>query len=147
MTALVIVDRELSPALELDVVGLPAPQGSKRHVGHGIMVETSRHVKAWRDSVATQVLDALPEGWQPLDGPLYLGAEFYLPRPKVRKKESHHVVAPDLDKLIRSTCDALTAAGVWRDDARVAEVHAVKLYTTEKRAHTGASLYVAQLPP
>ena len=30
------------------VLGLPAPQGSKRHVGEGRMVESSKRVKPWR---------------------------------------------------------------------------------------------------
>ena len=28
-----------------------APQGSKRHVGRGIMIESSKRVKPWRDAV------------------------------------------------------------------------------------------------
>ena len=28
-----------------------APQGSKKHVGNGIMVETSKRLKAWRNQV------------------------------------------------------------------------------------------------
>ena len=32
----------------LFVPGIPAPQGSKRHVGHGVMVESSARVKSWR---------------------------------------------------------------------------------------------------
>lgn len=34
------------------VFGLPAPQGSKRHVGEGRMVESSKRVKPWRRQVA-----------------------------------------------------------------------------------------------
>ena len=35
--------------------------------------------------------------------------------------------APDLDKLIRSTGDALTTSGLIRDDALICSVHASKL--------------------
>ena len=35
---------------------------------------------------------------------------------------------PDLDKLLRSTFDAITTAGVWRDDAQVVVVSASKSY-------------------
>ena len=30
--------------IEIKVIGLPAPQGSKRHVGHGVMIESSKKV-------------------------------------------------------------------------------------------------------
>jgi len=33
----------------LFVPGAPAPQGSKRHVGNGVMVEASKHRKLRRD--------------------------------------------------------------------------------------------------
>ncbi|WP_345784476.1 hypothetical protein [Stenotrophomonas chelatiphaga] len=33
---------------------------------------------------------------------------------------------PDLSKLVRSTEDALTDAGIWRDDARVIECTSAK---------------------
>lgn len=38
--------------VEFFVPGRPAPQGSKRHVGHGIMVESSRDLGPWRERVA-----------------------------------------------------------------------------------------------
>lgn len=31
--------------------GVPAPQGSKTHVGGGRLIESSRQVGAWRDAV------------------------------------------------------------------------------------------------
>ena len=39
------------------VFGLPAPQGSKRHVGEGRMVESSKRVKPWRRQVAAAYRD------------------------------------------------------------------------------------------
>jgi len=38
------------------------------------------------------------------------------------------VVRPDCDKLARGAIDALGEAGVWRDDAQVAELVATKAY-------------------
>jgi len=38
---------------------------------------------------------------------------------------------PDLSKLVRSTEDALTEAGIWKDDARVVECFASKRYPNE----------------
>lgn len=35
---------------------------------------------------------------------------------------------PDVDKALRATFDALTEAGIWRDDKLVAQVTASKVY-------------------
>jgi crossover junction endodeoxyribonuclease RusA len=50
------------------VRGLPAPQGSKRHVGGGRMVESSANVKPWRADVRAAAEDAM-NGHLPFDGP------------------------------------------------------------------------------
>ena len=41
----------------IPVIGIPAPQGSKRHVGHGIMIENSKRVKPWRQDVKEAALN------------------------------------------------------------------------------------------
>lgn len=122
------------PAITITVYGQPAPQGSKRHVGNGVMIESSKKVKPWRADVkaaATGAVDLLP-GWTPLDGPLSVSMVFTTLRPKghygtgrnagtVRASApSRPATIPDLSKLVRSTEDALTAL-VWADDARVVE--------------------------
>jgi Holliday junction resolvase RusA-like endonuclease len=118
--------------LQIVAYGRPAPQGSKRHVGRGVMVESSRALKPWRDDVkaaaeiAIQNLDqpggGIAPGY-PLDAPLIVRMVFTLPKPTSAPKRRRIWPSkiPDLSKLIRSTEDALTAAGVWRDDARVVE--------------------------
>jgi crossover junction endodeoxyribonuclease RusA len=123
------------PALTVVVHGTPAPQGSKRHVGHGVMIESSKNVKPWRDAVRSDaaVEYALSNPAGPLDGPLVADMVFSFTRPKshYRTGRNAHLLRgtaptrpvgpPDLSKLARSTEDALTDAGVWADDARVVE--------------------------
>ena len=41
----------------IPVRGVPAPQGSKRHIGHGIMIENSKKVKPWRQDVRAAAID------------------------------------------------------------------------------------------
>jgi crossover junction endodeoxyribonuclease RusA len=41
------------------VPGKPAPRGSKRHVGRGIMVDSSREVGPWRERVALAAHNAM----------------------------------------------------------------------------------------
>jgi Holliday junction resolvase RusA-like endonuclease len=107
--------------LRIAVRGLPAPQGSKRHVGNGVMIESSKKVKPWREAVKAAALDAIGDDWRPLDEPLVVSMVFTMPKPASapKRKRTWPMRTPDLSKLIRSTEDALTDAGVWRDDARV----------------------------
>ncbi|MDX2966623.1 RusA family crossover junction endodeoxyribonuclease [Streptomyces acidiscabies] len=121
-----------APGLSITVYGLPAPQGSKRHVGNGVMIESSKKVKPWRQDVKQAALDAIAglDGWTPLDGPLVASMVFTFARPKghYRTGRNAHLlrdsaparpsVTPDLSKILRSTEDALTGV-VWADDARV----------------------------
>ena len=116
------------------VYGQPAPQGSKRHVGHGVIIESSKAVKPWRTAVEQCVLLAAPFGTRPypilIRGPVELFVTFTFQRPKTAKKSVvHKTSTPDLSKLVRSTEDALTTAGVWEDDSRVVRCYAEKLYT------------------
>ena len=46
-------------ALTITVHGTPAPQGSKRHVGNGVMVESSKKVKPWRQDVKHAALEVI----------------------------------------------------------------------------------------
>ena len=50
-------------ALTVIVYGTPAPQGSKRHVGHGRMIEQSKRVKPWRNDVKAAAETAIVE-WE-----------------------------------------------------------------------------------
>jgi crossover junction endodeoxyribonuclease RusA len=114
--------------IAFDVIGTPAPQGSKRHVGRGVMIESSAKVKPWRESVKWAAVEAR-RGGAPLTGPLLLLLEFRLPRPKsAPKSRKHPDKKPDIDKLIRSTMDALTESGIWLDDAQVVRVVADKFF-------------------
>ncbi|MGH3190011.1 MAG: RusA family crossover junction endodeoxyribonuclease [Streptosporangiaceae bacterium] len=125
----------------INVHGQPAPQGSKRAfairkggipTGRVAVIESSHdRVKSWRQAVIDAALNLdRPHTW-PLDGPLRLGIVFALPRPKghfgtgknaSRIRDSAPAFPagmPDLSKLLRSTEDALTDAGIWRDDSQV----------------------------
>ena len=109
-------------------VGRPAPQGSKRHVGHGVMVESSKAVVPWREAVKSAGFGV----GRCLDGPLAVIMVFTLPRPKsARKADRAPWRTPDLSKLARATEDAITDAGLWADDARVTD------YTRLAKVWTG----------
>lgn len=108
------------------VPGRPAPQGSKRYLGNGINVESSKAVAPWRADIREHIL-ARHVG-PPLDDAVGVKLEFVMPRPASTPKRSTPaaVKRPDLDKLIRAVLDAIGSAGVWRDDSQVVCIHATK---------------------
>jgi len=130
------------PAFQLTVYGTPAPQGSKNRNAHGALYESSAAVKPWREAVKFAALDALHHdgAWAALDCPVWLTVQFTLRRSKShygtgrnagRLKPSappYPTGKPDLDKLVRSTQDALKDAGVLADDSVVATLSASKVY-------------------
>ena len=136
--------------IELVVYGPPAPQGSKRHVGNGVMVESSKAVKPWREAVKAAGVDAM-DGGEALDGPLVARMVFTMRKPASapKRRRTWPDRTPDVSKLVRSTEDALTEAGVWADDARVVEYSRVaKVFPGEdpEALHVpGARIVVAQL--
>lgn len=120
--------------IRIQVNGVPAPQGSKRHVGGGRMVESSKAVGPWREAVRaeTQRQCATPIAAGPVD----LTVVFWLPRPR-----GHYGVnglrpsapgkpdrRPDLDKLMRAVLDGIVAGGAIHDDAQIVILHAIKRY-------------------
>lgn len=123
------------------VHGVPTPQGSKRHVGKGVMVESGgEKLRTWREDVKHAALDAM-NGHPPFEGALEVRVTFYLPKPKTVKRDLPHV-RPDLDKTLRSLLDACTAAGVFVDDAQITDVWAAKRYA----ALPGAEVIVRYAP-
>lgn len=139
-------------ALVIVVNGEPAPQGSKRHVGNGRMIESSAKVAPWRANVT-----ATASGPTALAGAVRLVAVFTLARPRSHygtgrnagtlktSAPAYPATRPDVDKLLRSTLDGLSDAGVWEDDSRVVEVTTVKCYPgghLDALDHPGAVLLV-----
>jgi crossover junction endodeoxyribonuclease RusA len=122
------------------VLGYPAPQGSKRHVGRGILVEASKLVTPWREAVVSEcqrheVASAM------IADPLEVFIAFYFPRPAGHLKASGEVKASapvyptrrsvgDIDKLVRSTLDGLVQAATITDDSIVVTLTARKRYAT-----------------
>jgi crossover junction endodeoxyribonuclease RusA len=142
----------VSGAVTFSVRGTPAPQGSKKAIplakkvggrtvftGKVSLVESSAKVAPWRDAVTRE---ARRHFKVPHDGPVEVALKFFLERPAghFRTGRNTHLlkaaapewpgVKPDVDKLIRSTLDALTTARAYTDDAAVVRVTASKHYAT-----------------
>lgn len=147
--------------LSITVHGTPAPQGSKNVNRHGAVYESSEAVRPWRVAVTDAAVMALRglkdtwgKDWAPLSGPVGLEVYFHVRRLKGHYGTGRNAgkiklsapvyppVQPDLSKLIRATEDALTDAGVWRDDAQVVAIMASKYYAND--GFTGAHITITE---
>jgi Holliday junction resolvase RusA-like endonuclease len=113
------------------------------------VTEVSKNVKPWRIAVEQAVMLAYPPGTRKdpilLRGPVSVVIDFVRLKPKSAKKDELPQTRPDLDKLTRSTLDALKTAGVYEDDGRVVDLCVSKRYTSdnpEGMPVPGARIYV-----
>jgi len=140
--------------IDVFIPGVPAPQGSKRHVGNGIMVEMSKGVKPWRESIRSALITSAGQPVERFGGAVIVHCEFVMPRPKCLAKRVTplHVKRPDRDKLKRAVNDAITSAGVICDDsadcggacvkryAEIGEVPGLRLRITDATADAWRAL-------
>jgi Holliday junction resolvase RusA-like endonuclease len=152
--------------ISVEVLGEPAPKGSMRAMlvrGRAIMIpggsrENEKALKAWAKAIRDRVGPALGDPVAPLysEQPLELGLVFRLVRPKGhwgtgRNSDKlkpaaplHPSVKPDIDKLARSTLDALTGL-LYDDDARIAVLTVVKQWV-QTSAQQGVVITCRPLP-
>ena len=145
--------------VEFRVFGLPASQGSKRHVGRGIMIESSKRLKPWRQDVMLAA-ECAYRG-KVIVTPVRLEIDFFFARPKSHYRTGKYsdLLKPnapiyaashgqgDLDKLLRSTIDALsfvTGGCIIRDDCLVVSISSNKQYANAITP-PGAAIKVIQL--
>ena len=124
------------------VIGKPVPQGSKRHLGNGVIVDQAeKRLKPWRTDIREAALNARPDDWC-RDGAYAVDYRFFFARPKSHKN-SKGIVKPsapahcisrsagDLEKIARSVSDSLTNV-VYNDDSQIIQLSATKQYTIEE---------------
>lgn len=113
-----------------EIEGIPVPQGSFRHIGGGRIIAANPKLNAWRETIANQIRQKGHPS--PIEAPISITLEFVLPRPKtVTRKEPS--VKPDLDKLVRAVCDAVSLeryVQLIKDDSQITRIHASKRYET-----------------
>lgn len=127
----------------LHVDGIARPQGSKRHVGAGRIIESDPGLRKWRATLTAhavaEIIHKERQGARyPITGPATLIVTFHFPRPKhhYRTGKYAHLLrdvaprlmqtGPDLDKLVRAVGDALTDAGAVVDDKQIQLIRAAK---------------------
>jgi Holliday junction resolvase RusA-like endonuclease len=119
------------------VPGIPQPKGSPKiiylpsRLRPQLTLYQTTAQKRWAKTVTEAVRHFAPA--KPLDGPLDLELTFVLPHNATsrRKKRRLHCTTPDLDKLVRSVCDALEKGGVIANDSRIASFMVDKRYQAD----------------
>src|SRR6185312_518070 len=136
-------------SLQIRVPGVPAPQGSKRHVGRGRLIEQSKRVGPWRDAVRAATMAELggkPYSYGAAAAPLVVHVDFYMPLPRTHfgtgrnagtiraSAPGRPATRPDVDKLARAVLDALKQGGAYADDSQVVGLIACKYWVFNGQA-------------
>lgn len=134
--------------LSFTVYGRPQPAGSKRAYVRGaraVVVDANPNATPWKQEVARTARAAAQGAVFAKGTPVLLEVTFVLTRPKAHfgtgrntdtlkaSAPARPVSMPDTTKLLRGLEDALTAAGVWHDDAQVVTQTAYKVYGRPER--------------
>jgi crossover junction endodeoxyribonuclease RusA len=94
---------------------------------------------AWKAAVASAA-KAASDG-HVFDGPLRLTLAIYMPRPKAHFRANGKLKPsapdwptgkPDRDNLEKAILDAITKAGIWKDDSLVCTGSTTKIYALER---------------
>lgn len=126
--------------LTCTIPGRPEQQGSKRNLGRH-SIEANPNLAPWRADAIWRLQKAMQEQMVvQFTGPVGVVATFVYARPRSHYgtgKNANKVkagaptwkaTAADLDKLQRALGDALTQAGVLRDDALIVRWDALKVW-------------------
>jgi Holliday junction resolvase RusA-like endonuclease len=114
----------VADSISFVVYGTPCPQGSMKAFivrGRAQVTSDNKKLKPYRQEVAGAAqVEAQKSGFFAAKHvPVLASYVFYFERPpSIPRKRTRHVVTPDLDKLVRSTTDALTGI-LYKDDAQI----------------------------
>lgn len=139
----------MSETIYLHVSGKPAGSGSKTAYrtpqGRMIVTPASKYQKPWQEAVKWSFLESEYAKMTSLTEPLDVRIDFCFIRPnnhfgtgknKGKLKSSapaYPAKRPDIEKLARSTNDALTGL-VWKDDSQIVLLTVAKIYSDRSGA-------------
>lgn len=133
--------------MRITVYGKPITQGSKIRTRWSMRDSNGDTLLPWRDNVRAAAVALMQSEWGGRFGtaPVHVVVTFTFARPSAhygtgRNAGTLKLSAPpcpsshaigDLDKLVRACFDALTDAGIWKDDSQVVSLIARKLFVGE----------------
>lgn len=119
--------------IEFTVLGEAVTQGSKTRLGRRVVNDNRARLDPWREAVRHEAALVM-DGRRPMTGPVAVHLRVTRTRPKSHYRANGDLNprtatnfptgrnSGDVDKLARAVLDAMTAAGVWGDDAQVTEL-------------------------
>jgi crossover junction endodeoxyribonuclease RusA len=123
----------------IHVPALPVAQPRQRHTSFGKnYIPKSHPIHAFKAAVML-ACDRDGPG-EPLQNAVSLRVTFRFPRPKShwgtgrnagalkRSAQLRHIQRPDVDNLGKAVMDAMTQAGVWRDDSQACHLTLIKVW-------------------
>ena len=144
----------------IEVLGTPAPKGSARAFYKAgmkravIVKDNNDRQRGWESAVREQALEAIGERVGPVyvQRPLTVDIEFRIARPAGHwgarglkpAAPPAPLAKPDIDKLARSTLDALTGLA-FDDDSRIVRLLVAKTFAAPGRE--GARITVVEWLP
>ena len=105
--------------LDLDPLACPRPRIATR--GKFAHAYYPAAYKTWKEKAAEEIAKLWTT--EPLTSRVRVTARFFVKPPQKTKLDGPK---PDIDNYLKSLFDAMTAAGVWKDDCQVSRVDAGK---------------------
>jgi Holliday junction resolvase RusA-like endonuclease len=124
--------------MKIEILGTPTPNIKPRTTRNFIGVY--QPIGQWYYAILQEFTKLTKlEGFEKLDGPLYLNCKFYFQRPKKHYKTNGelnpkyatfwHTSKPDTDNLLKGLKDAITKSGYIFDDAQICHETSLKIYS------------------
>jgi Holliday junction resolvase RusA-like endonuclease len=140
----------MSFSCEFFVLGEPQPKGSwvpmktrdkVTGIERLIVIPDNKRSMQWENQVKLVASRHAPDHL--VDEPIEMWCEFCLPRPKKPKFDDAPGTKPDLDKLARSTGDALEGI-IYANDSRIVRLNLIKAYQDGTR-RVGCRIRIATI--
>jgi len=120
----------------LEIPGKPIAKKRPRFARRGKFVTTYSDQETEEGKFLLLALQQIGDR-KPLEGPITISAEFFMPIPKSTSKKKtllmeagtiQHTKKPDIDNLIKFPLDVLNGV-LWKDDSQVVSIFASKNYS------------------
>jgi Holliday junction resolvase RusA-like endonuclease len=119
--------------IEFFVPCLPTAKGRPRFARRGNFVQAYTPAKTQQAEYSFLALAMAHKPTTPIDAPIELTLEFYMPKPQTMTKKLRaienlsHTKKPDIDNLTKLVVDSLNGI-FWVDDSRIWHARAFKVY-------------------
>lgn len=117
--------------LILPIAPMPCPRPRVALRGRVPVAYYPKDYTAWKNQAADLIASLLPPDHQPYEGPVEASIICAVERPKSTNLPAPR---PDADNYAKAVMDAMTQAGVWKDDSKVVRLAITKRWTQSGEA-------------